>query len=172
MAVDVGDCQLSDTPRTLAPGLVPGGGERRLCRWLEANKAELPSMPEAVVKHVEGPGDTVLLRVMLLTPAVFRNGWRPGSGNGELLAVKDELKVSLRAASVARPITLSGWDFAARQPKATRRAAAAGSVYWIELHGKPEVRLQWAREVWMNNISDEVQDRRDGFGLAMLGVGS
>jgi CRISPR-associated protein Cmr3 len=71
---------------------------------------------------------------------------------------------------VPRPETISGWDFETRRPKASRRLVSAGSVYWLELHGEPDARVGWAREVWMQNVSDEDQDKRDGFGLAVVGV--
>jgi CRISPR-associated protein Cmr3 len=66
---------------------------------------------------------------------------------------------------------VSGWSFEkeTRGPKHSRRAAPAGSVYWLDLHDG--VRAEdLVREVWMNCVSDDEQDRLDGFGVAVVGV--
>jgi CRISPR-associated protein Cmr3 len=45
----------------------------------------------------------------------------------------------------------------------------AGSVYFFELlEGDPSAVL----ESWLRPVSDNEQDRKDGFGLALWGVGS
>jgi CRISPR-associated protein Cmr3 len=88
------------------------------------------------------------------------------------LGTRFGIKPVLVAACVPRPETISGWDFAKRQPKRTRRVVRAGSVYWLDLEGGPDDRVRWAEEVMMSNVSDAPQDRRDGFGLAAVGVGS
>ncbi len=76
------------------------------------------------------------------------------------------------AAVVGRPLAVSGWDLKGGKPKPSRRAVPAGSVYFLrfpEGWGEGEVRA-WAERAWFQNLSDGEQDRRDGFGLAVLGV--
>jgi CRISPR-associated protein Cmr3 len=166
LVVDVGDCVVGGTPRTLRPGLVPGGGERRLGWWSQAQGLTLPAIPDAVEQHLRKTGEAATVRVVLLTPGAFTAGWKPSW----LLDPRHGVRVELKAACVPRPETISGWDFETRRPKASRRLVSAGSVYWLELHGEPDARVGWAREVWMQNVSDEDQDKRDGFGLAVVGV--
>jgi CRISPR-associated protein Cmr3 len=127
-------------------------------------------MPEELSSHILSDEKAVGLRVILLTPGSFDKGSIPGKKAGQLLYGDDSLSVRLLACCVGRPETVSGWDFARRQPKPTERLAPAGSVYWLELKGDPETRLKWAKRIWMNNVSDSEQARRDGFGLAALGV--
>ncbi len=117
---------------------------------------------------------SVSVRVVLLTPAVFAAGWKPGNDpeQNQLLASRAGVEPRLVAACVPRAETISGWDFALRRPKATRRLVSSGSVYWIDLEGTPQDRVAWAEEVMMKNVSDTEQDRRDGFGLAAVGVGT
>ncbi|MEW6405859.1 MAG: type III-B CRISPR module-associated Cmr3 family protein, partial [Chloroflexota bacterium] len=53
---------------------------------------------------------------------------------------------------------------------ATRRMSPAGSVYFLELNGSEANISSFIEAVWMQNISDDEQDCRDGFGLAVLGT--
>jgi len=96
-------------------------------------------------------------RVVLLTAAWFADGAAPEALAGARVA----------AAAVGRPVVVSGWDLAAGGPKVARRLAPAGSVYWVETPGDPD---EWARRVHLTEVSDGEQNRRDGFGLAAVGV--
>lgn len=170
LAVDVDASKAAG--RTLRAGIGPSGGERRLARWAPATSLSLPALPEGVRAALAAETPSVRVRVVLLTPAIFEEGWKPGSAPGQLLGARCGITPTLVASCVPRPETVSGWDFAKRAPKATRRLVSAGSVYWLDLAGKPDDRMRWAREVMMTNVSDGEQDRRDGFGLAAVGVGS
>ena len=152
---------------TLPEGVRPFGGERRLSVWRCSNIA-LPAIPAWLARHVEN-GERPVVRVVLLTPAHVASSKGP--------AALDVPGVSTTFATrVDRPITISGWDMAARkpggEPKPTRRLAAAGSVFWVRLEGPPAARRQWLDRVWMRNVSDDEQSARDGFGLAAVGIGS
>jgi CRISPR-associated protein Cmr3 len=156
--------------RAIRPGLAPFAGKRRLARWTPADTIQLPPIPSWLSEHVaRAANDAPLrLRVILATPAIFRLGYRPAGGSSSLLPAI----ATLVAALVPRPETVSGWDFEHGRPKPSRRMVAAGSVYWIDLVGDAAARLAWLKGVWMQNVSDDEQDRRDGFGLALVGVGS
>jgi CRISPR-associated protein Cmr3 len=133
----------------LQPGLMTLGGERRVS--LFARLAGASPVWEAPVVRERA-------RVVLLTPAVFGRGAIPESIEGAKVV----------AAAVGRAQVMSGWDMALGGPKPTRRMVPAGSVYWVELAGlDPDV---WAKKIHLRAISDDVQDRRDGFGLAAVGV--
>lgn len=129
------------------------GGERRLSRLTRASAGAELSRPE-------GLSGCRTLRLVLITPGIFEAGWRP----------KDMKGAELVAAAVGRPEVVSGWDFVARGPKKCRRMAPAGSVYWYELADGVDADA-WIDEHWMKCVSDDAQDRRDGFGLCVVGVG-
>jgi CRISPR-associated protein Cmr3 len=164
--IDVDESSLPG--RRIAPGPGPLGGERRLGEWVAA-VANLPGAPAVVRERLASQDARVRVRAILATPGVFEAGALP-SATGPLLAPADCLSVTLMAAAVGRPLTTSGWDFATSKPKPSRRLAPAGSVYWLDLEGAPEARLSWLDRVWASNVSDGTQDRRDGFGLAFVGV--
>ncbi|WP_337845330.1 type III-B CRISPR module-associated protein Cmr3 [Thermus sp.] len=163
------DCKEEGRPRTLAlvlwveeevEGVFPLGGERRLAFWRKGGPG-VPKPPEglleALLRHRAA-------RALLLTPALFAEGWRPRGG--EIRGAR------VVAAAVGRPLWVSGWDLQAGRPKPTRRAVPAGSVYFLRLPkewGEAEIR-GWLEAVWFQNASDEEQDRRDGFGLLAIGV--
>ncbi|GMV43319.1 MAG: hypothetical protein AMXMBFR64_50350 [Myxococcales bacterium] len=138
-------------------GTVTLGGEQRLSRLAAGEPRWWPSM---TVRF----GAPRTVRLVLLTPGIFADGWCPGDlGGGRIVA-----------AAVGRPQVISGWSFeteAGRKPgpKPVRRMAPAGSVYWVELPEGTDVST-WAAERWLRSICDDEQDRRDGFGLCAVGV--
>lgn len=129
------------------------GGERRLS-FLRKGRDIWPSYPQ----ELEVATDR-LARVVLLTPAIFGQGFTPTEVKGARVV----------ACAVPRAEVISGWDLEHNGPKATRRMAPAGSVYWVQLAQGLDAR-RWAMEVWMQCISDAEQDRLDGFGLCVVGV--
>ena len=136
--------------RRMTRGADSFGGERRMAFVQAANQPPL---------EVPDIGDADIVRVVLLTPAIFEHGWMPAPenlGNG----------VEVIAASVDRYQPVSGWSFEHRGPKPTRRMAPAGSVYWLRI---PQSAHEWARKHHFTSISDDEQDRLDGFGLIAVG---
>ncbi len=138
------------------------GGERRLSAWSTATTTFLAFSSEQVQAMVNSIVGHQHCRVILLTPAYFTKGWKP-----TFLLEKTHTLIS---ASVGRPQVVSGWDYATGKPKATRRLAPAGSVYFIKLEGKEEEIRTWLERVWFQTISDNEQSCKDGFGLAVFGV--
>ena len=139
------------------------GGERRVARWQKPTNTHLPDCPQTVRDAIKKTGHA---RIILLTPAIFEKGFLPTW----LLSGISGITVSVKAAAVNRYQTVSGWDYEKMRPKPTRRLAPAGSVYFVELDGDESAIDQFINAVWMHNISDEEKDRRDGFGLAVLGI--
>lgn len=126
------------------------GGERRMAFVQAASKPPL---------QIPDVGASEILRVVLLTPAIFEHGWMP---TAKVLGED----VEVIAASVDRYQPVSGWSFEHRGPKPTRRMAPAGSVYWLRITGDAQA---WAKQHHFTSISDNEQDRLDGFGLIAVG---
>ncbi len=150
-------------PAGLAAGLVVFGGERRLS-YLIPNTTlslRLPQTLDQSVANAQG------LAVTLASPALFRDGWKPGWLDAQMegeLPSQPDLRVKLVAVKIDRWHAVSGWDLHLRQPKPTRRAVAAGATYWFRiLSGRPD-----PAALWLSPISDSAQDRNDGFGLALV----
>lgn len=151
--------------------LHPLGGERRLVHWKTTADSDAWKCP---LKLREKLAETKRVRMILVTPAIFRNGWKPGWLNEELIGAPQGwvLKLKLVGVSIQRWRAVSGWSLAElhgqpRGPKPIRRAVPAGGVYFFKVvEGKASDLV----DRWLEPVSDDAQDRRDGFGLAAWGV--
>jgi len=152
------------TDGILHPDLAPLGGERRLVSWRQSQDTP-PACPAAVRDAII---QNAACRVVLLTPAHFAQGHHPDW----LLQPRAGVSPVLVAMAVQRAQVASGWDLEWGRPKPTRRLAPAGTVLFLRLQGDLSAIAQWADGLWMQCISDAEQDRRDGFGLAVLGTWS
>ncbi len=117
------------------------GGEGRRAKVAVVPGFDWPSVPPV------GPKQRPLL--LQTTPGIYESGWMPECLRGRLVA-----------AAVPGAVAVSGWDLARGCPKATRFAAAAGSVYFLDElpNNLPQA------------LSDEVTDRQQGWGCYVQGA--
>lgn len=152
-----------ETDAGLTAGMGFLGGERRVAQWQEVkNSIHRSEKFTSIKKQIESDKSC---RLLLATPSFFSNGYLP-----EYIASQFGAKVV--ATALPRYQTISGWDYAkpnGGEPKPTRRLVPAGSVYFLNLEGVKDIDA-FVDAVWLNTISDDEQSRRDGFGLALLGV--
>lgn len=148
-------------------GSVVLGGERRLSRL-----ATVPDLTRDQLLHVDLAG-AATLRIVLLTPGIFDAGYHPALslfGGGKLIAT-----------ATGRPQPISGWavDETVKKgerkkrtygPKPTRLMVPAGAVYWVQFENPSQAKA-WADNHHFTAISDNEQDRKDGFGLIAVGRG-
>ncbi|NIA13607.1 MAG: hypothetical protein GWP08_05955 [Nitrospiraceae bacterium] len=151
--------------------LHPLGGERRLVHWKAATDAPVWNCPDTVHAAL---AETGRVRMVLVTPAIFRDGWKPGWLNGQLLGSPPGSNVTMKlvGVSIQRWRAVSGWSLAnlpgqPRGPKPVRRVVAASGVYFFEVVDGKGSDLG---DQWLEPVSDDAQARRDGFGLAVWGT--
>lgn len=151
----------------------PIGGERRLARW-----SGRPLQPTSSIWSASAPVRAALgneppyVRMVLATPALFKSGWLPKWLHAEGGCLVGEVPstnttVRLIGACVDRWTPVSGWDYEHPGPKPVRRLVPAGSVYFFEVVRGTATALA---DRWLTPISDDEQDCRDGFGLAVWGI--
>ena len=158
-----------DRKESLYAGLTNLGGERRMVSWRRGDR-NLPDFPSQVLKAIK---DKKACRVVLLTPACFEKGYWPGW----LCKPREGVQPELRAIAIQRPQVVSGWQLEPPPgPKPTRRLAPAGTVFFLKLKGEDDNKAiddiaieKWVKDIWMQCISDKVEDQNDGFGLAVVG---
>ncbi len=145
-------------------GLHTIGGEGRTAIWTRLS-TKLPAWPGEAGRHV---------RVILVTPAplgAHGHGWCPewldSAFTGTPPGLPAEVRLTLRAAAIGRPVAASGWDLAKGGPKPTRWLAPAGSVFFFEVTAGQPAALA---PLWLSSICQHEQDRRDGFGLVLIGT--
>lgn len=146
------------------PGLACFGGERRLVTWRKSN-VDLPSCPADLEEKIIVDK---ACRIILLTPAHFEKGYHPTWLLKEATS-QHKVRAQLTAIAIQRPQVVSGWDLALKKPKPSRRLAPAGTVFFLTIEGSDDEIRAWVRDTWMQCISDNEQDRIDGFGLAVFG---
>jgi CRISPR-associated protein Cmr3 len=147
--------------------LHPLGGERRLVGW-KANPSVDWSCPGPVAEALR---NAQRVRMVLATPALFAGGWKPQWLQVQLTGSPPEggPRLKLVGFTIQRWRAVSGWSLAEpRGPKPVRRSVPAGGVYFFEVVGDPNA--SGLVDQWLRPVSDEAQDRRDGFGLAVWGT--
>jgi CRISPR-associated protein Cmr3 len=165
LAIDVED---ADHGTSLLPGVASLAGERRIVTWRQSTQ-HFPTCPVSIKEAIKRDGHC---RLVLLTPASFTEGYYP-TWLRTTHAQAWGVTVKPLAIAVRRPQVVSGWDLAVSRPKPSRRLAPAGTVFFLSVQGDEEAALDaWIEHTWMHCISDDDQDRRDGFGLAVLGTWS
>ena len=151
----------------------PMGSERRLAHWKrDGDHDALWECPPDVRKHLS---QTKRVRMILASPAPFRSGWLPGwlrERDGAYFGTPPGGNVELRLVSavVNRWQPISGWSIERGKPqgpKALRRMAPAGSVYFLEVGKGDPATLS---DLWLKSVCDDAQDRQDGFGLTLWGT--
>lgn len=163
LAVIVDESEAPGIPG-IQEGLARLGGERRMASWRRSQQ-ELPGFPQELKASIV---TQKACRAILLTPACFVEGYRPTW----LVEHRYGVQPKLEAIAVQRPQVVSGWDFELRRPKPSRRLAAAGTVFFLSLAGTPEAIGDWVQRMWLQCVSDDEQERNDGFGMAALGTWS
>jgi CRISPR-associated protein Cmr3 len=151
--------------------LHPLGGERRLVHWKAAADSGAWRCPQKIREKL---ATAVRVRMVLATPAVFRDGWKPGWLNSELVGAPPGTTATLRliGISIQRWRAISGWSLLNNPPaqrpgpKPVKRVVPAGGVYFFEMVAGKASDLA---DRWLESVSDDGQDQRYGFGLAVWG---
>lgn len=159
---------LAQSSVALQATLANFGGERRMVRVHPQTEGPScwPALPPDMTGKIIRAGG---LKLTLVTPGIFGLGYLPGWINPETLEGSppgtSALRLRLKAAAIERWLPVSGWDLARHQPRALRKAVAAGAVYWFECLDPPG--QEDLARLWLAPLSDHAQDRLDGFGLAL-----
>jgi len=158
---------------TKIDGFSAFGGERRLAQWKTEAVRDEWNCPKDIVSGLEGKSK---IRMILATPAIFSEGWKPGWLEGWLEGKAPDywpngLELKLISACTERWKPISGWclEKGKQGPKPIRRLVPAGSVYFFEIEGDGDA-VALAKSLWLKSVCDNDQDRRDGFGLALWGI--
>lgn len=156
-----------DDASNISDGLVRFGGEGRLS-WLQKTAQVLPDCDDDLPQQIAQQGGFCLT---LLTPALFSTGVLPGFIDKETMEgylPHTSIKVRLVAMCNKRWQAVSGWDLQRHKPKAMRKAVPAGAMYWFTLLEQGDKFNEEMKQLWLSPISDNLQDQRDGFGVAVL----
>ncbi|RKX56010.1 MAG: type III-B CRISPR module-associated protein Cmr3 [Thermotoga sp.] len=106
-------------------------------------------------------------KIVLSTPAIFKNGWIPVWINEENLVgnYQQEVKLKLLTAAVGKPVFVGGFDMRERKPKPMYRAVPAGSVYYFEI---ADGDMNTVKRLFHKKAISETYPEQ-GFGIAYVG---
>lgn len=153
-------------PEKLDGNLLRIGGDGKLSSVSEIAVADDSSFIADLKKAVK---DTGKLKLILLTPAIFENGWLPDGFDQETgQACFGGVDVNLLSTNTGRYQPMGGWDVARNCPKPTKRAVPAGSVYWIECEKGREADLIDA--LHGKSICNNEDYQKQGLGIIHTGV--
>jgi len=125
------------------------GGESRSGRFSVVDDSTLPQTIT-----------TGTIKVVLMTPAYFTDGWQPANGDWSAWVGQGARLVS---AVIGKPLDISGWDVANNRPKPLRHYVPAGSVYYFE-------DANWQNNPFTESPDGEAQFDQMGFGCVALGT--
>ena len=153
-----------DDAKSLTPALHLGGDTQTVVS--SAENIAWPVFPEGASWEKQE-----FLKIRLLTPGDF-GSWVPDwltPGDWRTVPGTQHV-VKLRSAFVPGGMPVSGWDFKARGPKATRLLVPAGSVYVVQLR-EPDAAAALARHLWLAPLVRPAVNRQaTGFGHVVPGL--
>lgn len=147
---------------------LPESGYLRFGGDGKAAKFTTPKVAAAIVPELQNGQ----FKMVLQTPALFKNGWLPDGVEkmgGELWLTLPGIKARLVCAAVSRAEVVSGWDIEKWLPKDAERSAPAGSVYWFDqFEGNDEaLRSLITYGYWPEQSLDKSR-RAEGFNRVLL----
>ncbi len=148
-----------DTSAFKERGMIKVGGEAKAAQYTRVNEDIKVTYPDF------GNGEN-LFKVVLSTPAIFRNGWIPQwLDKSTLQGNYNGVKVRLLTAAIGKPVYVGGFDIKKNRPKPMYRAVPAGSVYYFELlEGVMSSAVSAFHEKALSDIMSE-----QGFGISYVG---
>ncbi len=140
-------------------GFLKLGGEGRLARVKAIDGVPAFLKNEVMNEIKEKIDKTGYFKLVLITPAFFKDGWKPDLKS---LGINAEMIT----ASIGKPVSIGGWDMAEGYPKPMSKAVPAGSVYYFKLLDGTADEL--FEKISKNGIS--YKRSNEGFGISVIGV--
>ena len=144
------------------------GGEGRPWHLTTLRRDHLLYSKEEEEKLIQQIRERERARIILLTPAIWKQGTRPACYDRETqeLDLGNNLRVKLLTAAVGRPLVIGGWDMKKNRPKKRQYAVPAGSVLIVKVN--KEQAEQLVRTVHSMKLTDELE--HEGYGCAVCGA--
>ena len=129
------------------------------------NKVVAYSIIEKPNKEIEEVKIEKQFKLVLTSPAIFKNGWFPDFLNDEFEGDFQGAKVKLIAAATGRAISVGGYDMKNKRPKPMFKALPAGSTFYFEIIDNATITLT-DKPLKLNCVKGM---EKQGFGIAYIG---
>lgn len=148
-------------------GVINLGGDRRPARYqlAQAISPTLDKVKEHIAEHKR-------FKLVLVTPALFENGWRPRWIDERTLDGSfGDVRIKLKASALNRSVGIGGFDLVRQFPKPIHRFVPAGSVYFYEvLDGDVDKVLEtFHAKSLSEDMPDFPETAKQGFGYSLIG---
>ncbi len=161
----------------LTPKTALLAGDRQIASVMKVDN--LGNYPAELKKSAEQMRGIESLRIYAVTPSVFKNGWYPDNFElqaGRLVGMVPGIDhpVSLVAASVRRPLPISGWDMVGKTERGgtareTRLACPPGSMWMIQRADGELFTPEDVQNLWLSCWG---RGQEDGLGCIVAGLDS
>lgn len=136
-------------------GIIRLGGEGKLATFRKAD-------PEKDISRKDFSfSESANVKLILLTPSVFENGWIPP-------IINESSDIELVTAAVGTPDWVGGFDMKKGKPKTMRKVVNAGAVYYIKVKTKEALDKLIEKEKVGDSLCNDLKDftySKQGFGL-------
>jgi CRISPR-associated protein Cmr3 len=120
-------------------GILTLGAEAKIADWQITEPACLP--------NISKPSSAKGLLLMLLSPALFKNGWCPDgfteicspNGTTQWRGIIEGIALTIECSVIGKPQREGGWNMAAKTPRAVSSYVPAGSCYFCMLDDQTEL---------------------------------
>ncbi|MBD3339173.1 MAG: type III-B CRISPR module-associated protein Cmr3 [Candidatus Lokiarchaeota archaeon] len=121
--------------------LIKLGGEGKTASTSIVDFNEEAKKPEELEYLKNSIRENKQFKIYFMTPAIFNNGWYPDF-IGQNFFMNDFPQIEMIAAAVGKPDHIGGWDMGNNEPKPMRRAIAAGSVFFFNIHDTNKLNIE------------------------------
>jgi len=139
-------------------GTVALGGQGKAAYYESLSRDPFEVIFKLKDKVIRKTKETNSLKIVFVTPAFFENP----------LKVIEDNSLEFVTASIGKPTTIGGWNFAQNSPKEARKYIPAGSVYYFKIKDKEKIEKIFDR-YWFKSIL-EGQFSKFGYGITLLGI--
>ena len=140
-------------------GLLKLGGEAKGAYYQKLDDIELPKIEKI---------DSNIFKVILLTPAIFRNGWYPDFLDENFEGEFRGVKLKLIASVIGKAEYFGGWDIENNKPKPMYKTVPAGSVYYFSLQNIEDKNKVFNVFNYQSLVQIE-NYKKEGYGICIVG---
>jgi len=140
-------------------GLLKFGGEGKSAHYKQIDDLYLPKIDKI---------ENNKFKLVLLTPAVFKNGWYPDFLDKNFEGEFEGIKLKLIAAAIDKSQYIGGWDIQNNKPKPMFRVVPAGSVYYFELKNEKDKNKIFEKFNYKSTVTLE-NYKKEGYGISVVG---
>jgi len=141
-------------------GILKLGGEGKIATFQKIKDIKLPSINSI---------NSNIFKLVLLTPAIFKNGWYPDFLNEQFEGEFEGIKLKLIAAAIDKPQYIGGWDIQNNKPKPMFKVVPAGSVYYFELKNEKDRNKIFEKFNYQSIVTIDDKYKKEGYGVVVIG---